>query len=237
MSTIHRTLDFQTRADDAKAGRVTYVASTPSIDSHGECIVPSGARPLLKNTPFCDAHRYDSIARVLGKVVAAHVEGKKLINVVDWAIGCGNELAELGYRMVKAGMLPACSIGFFPIITLRPGEIGYDKTKRDLGFTPQDQVRAIYTEFQQVELSACAIGSNADALVAARSRGVLTGREADWLAKGARGDAPRTVSVRIPFPNVTPQALRKAARHREFLATLSAINSDREEERPNILSL
>lgn len=236
MEPTRRSLDFETRVDAAKEGRVTYIASTPSLDSYNEIVIPAGARPLLKNTPFCNSHRTDSIAHVLGKVVESRVERKRLINVVDWALDVGNEVAELGYRMVKAGFLPACSIGFFPITTLRPGDLDFDKTKSALGFGHQDQVRAIHTAFQQIELSCVCVGANFDALVAARSRGVLNSREADWLAKGAHGTAPRTVSIRIPFPNVTPQALRKAARHREFLATLSAINSDRDEERPDLLS-
>ena len=116
---------------------------------------------------------------------------------------------------------------------MRPGDLDFDKTKSALGFGHQDQVRAIYTEFQQIELSAVVIGANSEALVAARSRGVLNSREADWLAKGAHGTAPRTVSVRIPFPNVLPHNLKKAAARRDFTAHLTEIL----EERPNILSL
>ena len=200
MQTIRRVLNVEARIDSAKSGRVVYVASTPAIDSYREVVIPSGARPLTANTPFVDSHQYDSITRVLGRVVRAWVEQGTLKNEVQWALGVGNELAERGWAMLRAGMLPAVSIGFNPIKTLRPSDAGFDKAKRGLGLTAEDDVRAIYTEFQQVELSAVILGANPDALVASRARRAATGRSAISGPGAATREFLDGIISKLPFP-------------------------------------
>ena len=210
MQTIRRTLDFEVRADKAKEGRVTYVASTASVDLYNEIVVPSGARPLGRNVPLCDSHQTDSLARVIGRVENAYVEGRSYINVVQFALDCGNELAEQGYRMVKAGMLPACSIGFWPVQTLRPGDSGFEKAKRDLGIDGNQYVAAIYTEWRQAELSICCVGANSDALVALRS---AAAKGANRSFSASPGSASRRALdervARLPFPEAVTPALRR----------------------------
>src|SRR3954468_16810044 len=99
MTPLHRTLTPEVRIIDAKQGLVDYVASDQTLDSYNEIIVASGWKfsRFAKNSPFVDSHDYYCIDKLLGKVVDFRVDGKKLIEQVQWAIDVPeNALAQLG---------------------------------------------------------------------------------------------------------------------------------------------
>ena len=182
MNTLHRTLHPEVRVLDAAKGLVEYVASDESLDSYREVIRASGWRftNFKKNAPFVDSHNYNSIDKLVGKVVEFAVVGKKLVETVQWAIDVpGNLLAQRGFAMTAAGYLPAVSVGFWPVKAASAWDTdktGYVQQLAELGMTTQPddlKPRTIYTQQEQVELSAVIIGANPNALAKAYKAGVI----------------------------------------------------------------
>ncbi|HOC57900.1 MAG TPA: hypothetical protein PKI20_19935 [Verrucomicrobiota bacterium] len=191
---LRRTIYPHTKVLDASAGLVEYVASDETLDHGREIIRASGwrFRHFDKNAPFVDSHDYGSIERVLGRVVDREVRGRRLIEVVKWAVDVAdNRLAQLGFRMTSAGYLKAVSVGFQPVKQTsrwdrdqRP----HEEACRELGQDPRE-VSAVYLEQEQLELSACVIGMNPNALARAYKAAVLS--EADLRTIAAeRTQAP-----------------------------------------------
>jgi len=184
---LRRLLHSDARVVDAAAGLVDYVASDQTLDSYGEVIVASGWRFDLfsKNAPFVDSHDYSSIGKLLGRVVDFRVEGDRLVETVQWAHDVPeNGLARLGWKMTLAGHLRAVSVGFVPRRTLSPLDADprpYERRVRELGMEDRPPAR-IYVEQEQIELSACVLGANPNALALARSRGEID--DADLAAAG-----------------------------------------------------
>jgi len=176
---LRRQLASETRILDRERGLVDYVASDQTLDSYNEVILASGWRFDLfsKNAPFVDSHDYSSIEKLLGRVVDFRIEDDRLIETVQWAHDVPeNGLARLGWKMTLAGHLRAVSVGFVPAKTLSPLDADprpYEKRVRELGLEANPPAR-IYTEHQQIELSACVLGANPNALALARSQGAIT---------------------------------------------------------------
>jgi hypothetical protein len=184
---LRRTLHPETRILN-KRGLVEYVASDETVDSYREIIRADGWKftHFAKNSPFVDSHEYDSIQHLLGIVTDFKVEGGKLVERVQWAIDVPeNDLAQLGWKMTEAGYLRAVSVGFRPTRYLVPGQKGWTETITELGLPPDSQVRAIYIEQEQYELSSVILGANPNALL--RS-GVLNSEELDTWARLVQAD-------------------------------------------------
>lgn len=185
---IRREIPTEVRVLDEQTGLVEYIASDESIDSYGEVIRAKGWRfsRFQKNAPFVDSHRYDRIEDLLGKVVDFKVDGRRLVETVQWAIDVpSNQRARIGWDMTRGGYLKAVSVGFQP--TKMASRWDQDKAAwlqqlRELDLHEEDGVRAVYVEQEQLELSAVIIGANPNALLQvskAFRAGVL--READIM--------------------------------------------------------
>lgn len=196
-----RTLHPEVRVLDEKKGLVEYVASDESLDSYREIIRAAGWRftHFQKNAPFVDSHDYGSIDKLVGKVTDFEVKGKKLIEVVQWAIDVpGNVLAQRGFAMTQAGYLKAVSVGFYPVKAASRWDVdrtGYDQQLAELGLTAladAQKPRTIYTEHEQVELSAVILGANPNALAKAYKAGILDDAALeDFAAEHARRELAR----------------------------------------------
>jgi len=171
-SIYRRTIHPEIRVIDSKRGIMEYVASDQTIDSYREVIMAAGWQHNLfaKNAPFVDSHDYSTIERMLGSVIAYEVKAKKLINTVQWAVEVEeNRLARIGFRMVEAGHLKAVSVGFQPVRSVTRYSQGkeadeYQKLSVKLGFEEGSGPDRIFTEQEQVELSAVIIGANPNAV-------------------------------------------------------------------------
>lgn len=167
---ITRTIHPQIRIKDAAKGICEYIASDESVDSYHEVIRADGWRfnRFQKNAPFVNSHRYGSIEDILGKVIDFRIEGRQLVETVQWAIDVEeNSLARLGWKMLEAGYLKAVSVGFEPVKMMSsyntdPGV--WRKQVADLGFKPENAIRTIYFEQEQIELSTCVVGANSNAV-------------------------------------------------------------------------
>lgn len=193
MNTIRRTLNPTVKVLDAARGLVEYVASDETLDSYREIIRVNGWRftHFQKNAPFVDSHNYASIDCLLGKVLDARVENRQLVETVQWAIDVPtNQLAQLGWRMTEAGYLRAVSVGFFPVKMVSKYDArspdlrdAWLQQLQDLGITEENAPRAIYIEQEQVELSACVLGANPNALAKAYKAGVATDADLEFLER------------------------------------------------------
>lgn len=167
-----RTIHPEARVLDSKTGLVEYVASDESVDSYREIILAKGWRfsRFSKNAPFVDSHDYSCIDKLLGKVVEFRVDGNKLINKVQWAIDVEHSpLAKLGFDLTEKGYLKAVSVGFIPLKMAWPGSTNWAEAVKEAGLTADNMgsVWGIYLEQEQIELSACIIGANPNALAKA----------------------------------------------------------------------
>lgn len=185
-SCIRRSIHPQIRVIDNAHGICEYIASDQTLDSYRELILSSGWRfnHFEKNAPLVDSHKYDSIQTVLGRVIHAEVRNGQLRERVQWAVDVPeNTLAQVGWKMTASGYLRAVSVGFIPTrsITRSSDPQEFADTLRQVGLPDDANVRCIYTEQEQIELSACVIGANPNALVAARRAGVISRCEMDLL--------------------------------------------------------
>lgn len=184
-----------TRVLDEAKGLVEYVASNETLDSYHEIIRVAGWRGdmLKKNAPFVDTHDYSTIEKLLGGIEEWYLDSrtKTWNNVVRWAKDVKeNRLAQLGWAMTVAGFGPkAVSVGFVPqklASKWDSNQTCYAQQLAELGLTPEKNVRVIYLEQQQIELSACILGANPDALLLtakAYKAGVLNDDAIDFLSK------------------------------------------------------
>jgi hypothetical protein len=171
------TLAAEIRITSEKDGIVEYIASDETIDSYREIIRVDGWQFDLfdKNAPFVDTHNYYTIKNLLGEVLDWRIDkrNRRLIETVKWAKDVQrNELAQLGWAMLTAGYGPkAVSVGFMPKEYISRWS-AQDANKRpvwlqqleQLGLDESSDVRCIYMKQQQIELSACILGANPNAL-------------------------------------------------------------------------
>ncbi len=196
---IRRTIHPETRILSSREGTVEYVASDETVDSYREIIRADGWRfdDFERNAPFVDSHNYESIEHVLGRVIDFRVQGRRLVETVKWAIDVPeNNLARKGFAMTEGGYLRAVSVGFMPVRTVTPWDSDpkpFKAALRDLGIDQSADIRAVYLEQQQKELSACVLGANPNAVARAYRAGILNDADldlfSDYLMKGVTVDA------------------------------------------------
>lgn len=189
-----RTIHPEVRVIDAQRGLVDYVASDESLDSYREIIVAAGWRftNFKKNSPFVDSHDYYSIEKLLGNVIDFGVQGKQLVERVKWAVDVEEcKLAQFGFKMTAGGYLKAVSVGFIPVRSVSkwrndPKEMADAVQAIGMDAATAAQVCCIYQEQEQIELSACIIGANPNALAKAHKDGCI--KDADLDAIGFDDD-------------------------------------------------
>jgi hypothetical protein len=227
METLRRTIHPEIRVIDSKTGMVEYVASDESIDSYREVIRANGWRfnRFSKNAPFVDSHDYSTLEKLVGKVVDFSVKGKQLVETVQWAIDVAdNKLAQLGWKMTEAGYLKAVSVGFMPTRYLTKWDAQDARLRGDwlaqlqeLGMQEENAPRVIYLEQEQVELSACIIGANMNALAKSYKAGFM---DDDLMEKISLEQTKRTPA------DVTDEAadvaLARQRQRKEFLRRFEA---------------
>lgn len=185
---LRRTLHPEAKVLNQSTGEVEYIASNETVDSYREIIRAAGWRFDLfrKNAPFVDSHDYTSVDKLLGKVVGWRVEGDQLIERVQWAVGVGNHLADIGWKLTLGGFLKAVSVGFYPTKAVTRGDrTAWREQLAQLGLdeTAGNQISRIFTEQQQIELSAVVIGANPDAVARAYKADAIDDQDLETVAK------------------------------------------------------
>lgn len=220
---VRRELTVDAKVLSEDEGTVEFVASDESLDCHREIVRVSGWRftHFAKNAPFVDSHDYSSITKLLGQVVGWRVEKGQLVETVRYSREPGT-LAEWAFKMVRDKFLRAVSVGFVPSRMATR----YDSDTKDflaqvadlkLDAATAGQLRAVYLEQEQIELSQCVLGANPNALAKAYKGGTLTEEDLDKLSAAIAASK-----------NATPAADSAdagAAHPRTKLAILAAIQA------------
>lgn len=172
-------------------GTAEFIASDNTLDSYNEVVLVSGWKFDLfqRNSPFVDSHNYYTIADLLGRVEAARVEDGKLIETVRFAKDVEeNGLARLAWKMTVGGFLRAVSVGFRAVRAVSQGAAGWHEAVAESGLAPADasKCRRIFLEHQQLELSACVLGANPNAVARAYQEQAIG--DEDLAAVGFRED-------------------------------------------------
>jgi hypothetical protein len=184
---LRRVLHPEVKIVNAEQGLVDYIASDETLDYSNEIIRASGWRftNFAKNAPFVDSHNYSTIGSQLGKVVSWTVEGGRLTERVQWAKDLPDTLAAWGWKMLVGGFLKAVSVGFYPqrYATKWDSDLtAWRQQLAELGLHEESGVRVIYIEQEQIELSACILGCNPNALAKAFKAGCLSEQDLDNLS-------------------------------------------------------
>ena len=221
--TLRREIHPEVRIVDAAKGIVDYTASDETLDYYAEVIRVAGWRftNFAKNSPFVDSHDYSTITKLLGQVTDFAVNGGQLIETVTYARQPGS-LAEWAFKMVRDGFLKAVSVGFIPekmATRWDSNQADFLAQVADLKLDAQaaGNLRAVYLQQEQIELSQCVIGANPNALARAYKAGCLTEQDLDQFSAiiaSTKTAAPAAVS-----------AGAGAALPRTKLAILAAIQS------------
>src|SRR5665213_2857508 len=160
-NTIRRQILTIPRNIDKAAGTADFVASSAALDSYGEVVSPSGGdlSRFEKNSVVIDSHDSSSINNVLGKVSDIRIENGEMIFTVKFAVDVEeNDLAKKAFAMICAGYIKACSIGFIPLETCRPGDSDFEDVCEEHGVGDQsDSIACVYVRWQLLELSICCI--------------------------------------------------------------------------------
>ena len=188
---LRRAFAVTPRVLSDKDGTAEFIASDNTLDSYDEVVLCSGWRFDLftKNAPFVDSHNYYTIADLLGRVESARLEDGKLIETVRFAKDVEeNHLARLAWKMTLGGFLRAVSVGFRAVKSVSRGQAGWNEAVTESGLTPDDaqRCRRIFTEHQQLELSACILGANPSAVARAYQEKCI--QDADLAAVGFSDD-------------------------------------------------
>jgi hypothetical protein len=187
-----RTLTPEVKIIDAEKGIIDYVASDETLDHHGEIVTASGWKftHFRKNAPLLNSHRSYDIGDVLGKVLSAEVMDGQLVERAQWAIGLGHDAADVGWKLTEAGFLKAVSVGFYSTkrVSRWRDEAEFLEAVSQLGISAEDaaMLSAIHLEKEQLELSACVIGANPNALAKGFAAGAIG--ESDLARLGFGGD-------------------------------------------------
>jgi len=204
---------------DAAQGIVEYIASDETIDSYKEIVRVNGWDFSLmeKNAPFVDTHNYYTIKNQLGNVLDWRIDTRRnaLVETVKWAKDVKeNELAQFGWAMIQAGFGPkAVSVGFMPdsyVTKWDNDPAGWREQLADLGLHEEDGMRVIYIAQRQIELSACILGANPNALqLAAKAykAGAINDAQIEFLSAEM---ARRETAASSNSPSDDDAALRKA---------------------------
>lgn len=169
---IRRELPVAAKVLDEKKGLVRFTASDETMDHSCEIVRLSGWRfsYFSKNAPFVNSHDYSRVENLFGQVVAYSVEGGALIEDVQFALTPGaDQLVDRVFAMYRDGFLRACSVGFVPSRYATKWDSDKNPLLQqiaDLNLDPAAAARlaCVYIEQEQIELSACILGCNPNAL-------------------------------------------------------------------------
>lgn len=175
METIRKVLSFEVK--EVKERTLEFVGSTEDKDRVGDVVMASGwnLKDFKKNPVFLWAHNYSSPP--IGKATKVWLEEGKLKFHIQFADEETYAFADTIYKLYKGGFIRASSVGFMPV------EWEDIKEKHGEG---DDELRTIgkrYTKQNLLELSGCPVPADPNALVEAKTKGLITADELKDLSR------------------------------------------------------
>jgi HK97 family phage prohead protease len=205
---------------EVKAGSVNEaertfqgLASTWALDLGGDVIHPGAYARTLglwkssgRVVPLIDMHGYDSVCRVVGKMIAAEETADGLMCTFQ-LLGAGDQFADAAWLRVKGGYVTGLSIGYRAI------KYAYEQPE---GTTMSwDRIRNLY-EVELREVSLVIFGMNegavidtasAKALLDAAREGTLTDEQKAELRALLEDATPPAPEPKVPPADDSPKGL------------------------------
>ncbi len=181
MEMIRKALSVETK--EIAPHVLELIASTEDIDRDREQIKSGGWQldNYRKNPVFLWAHDYKQPP--IGKAVDIQIKDGKLVFRVEFAPAETYPFADVIYRLYKGGFLSATSVGFIPL------EVEDEAVDAKDGVEDSTGPRRIYTKQELLEVSGVPVPSNPEALIQARSQGLITVKEFHDIT----GEIPRKI--------------------------------------------
>lgn len=192
------------RAVDEAKRRVTFVASSETIDSYDSVIRQNWRLDRWNANPVVlFAHNQRDLP--IGKGVSLKVVKKETLIEVEFATRELNELADKVFLLVLNEFLRGCSIGFYP------HKVSYEEIdNRDV---------VVLDDNELLELSITPLPSNPDALSKLRSRALAT------LAPGRIVRAGDLVALNVATDSPSPKSPAERGEQQENRMTLEEQNA------------
>jgi HK97 family phage prohead protease len=172
MEVLHKLIDCEVK----KLNDLTYefIASTEDIDRDGEVIEVAGwdLKNFKKNPVITFAHDYRSLP--VGKSTKVWVADKQLRNYVEFPAEGVYPFADTVRRLVDGGFLRTESVGFRPA----PDSVVFNENGDGIK-TPYRR----YTKQELLEISIVPVPSNPNALIEAKTKGIITDADIALLTK------------------------------------------------------
>ena len=157
-----KTLVCKAETDDA--GTVTAIASTPDVDRYGDVVAPSWDLEHFKNSPvIMHNHEYDGA--VVGRALEIDLVGDALMMTVEFDEHESNPLGQRLAHQYRSGFMSAFSVGFSPGKSTPRAEL-----PKDHPAYVEKGAGQYFEQNQLLEVSACAIGANPQALAVRAKR-------------------------------------------------------------------
>ena len=155
---------------------IEMIGSTGSVDRDGEAIDPNGwdLKAFKKNPVILAQHNYQKPPIAKAKSVKL-VDGKLMFRIEFSEEGINPE-ADIYRKLYKTGFMNASSVGFQP----KEWEDGDGKKTPYRTFKKQELL----------ELSLVSVPANSDALVTAKSKGIVSSEELKSIGFEEKGDDP-----------------------------------------------
>jgi len=172
MEVLHKV--FETEVKKLNDLTFEFTASTEDIDRDGEVIEAKGwdLKNFKKNPVITYAHNYQALP--IGKAPKVWVSEGKLKNHVEFPPSGTYEFADIVRRLVEGGFLKTESVGFKPypdsIIEVEDGD-GIKTPRRRL------------TKNELLEISIVPVPSNPNALLDAKTKGIISDKELELITK------------------------------------------------------
>lgn len=150
---------------------IRYTCSDPSVDRAGDVIKQDGwaVDNFRKNPVIMAFHDYSDFP--VGSSIKTEVVEDKLKMDVMFATKDMNPKADMAFKMAKAGIMKAGSVGFAPTKFHIPD----DDERKELGMNEQGGI--IFDKQELLEFSVCGVPANANALTESISKGLFSKKD------------------------------------------------------------
>lgn len=180
---VRKVLTAEVKEVEGTERVLDFIGSTEGMDRDGEVVEVGGWEldNFKKNPVFLWAHDYYSPP--IGRALDVKIDGKNLDFRIEFAPPETYEFADTIYRLYKGGFLNATSVGFIP-----------KEWKDGQG---ENEPRRRFLKQELLELSGVPVPSNPQALVSARSKGVISAQELEKLSPRLKPEETENY-IRIP---------------------------------------
>lgn len=185
---------------EADSRTLRFVFSDATVDRAGDSIDPAGWQTKTFEANPVALWAHNSSAPPIGRAFNVAPSKSKLFGDIEFMSRDISEFADSIYRMYKAKFLRAVSVGFMPLewkfVSTEKRPFGIDFLKQEL-----------------LEISACPVPCNPNALQEAKSAGIDIGPLREWASKvldeGGHILVPRNVLEETFRQAKTPRTVRQ----------------------------